>query len=55
MQQIMNGAQQMKADKPGLEERQKLEARQNELADLYENYERLADVRKRTWSSMVEW
>ena len=53
MQEIMKGAQQMKAYKPALAGRQKAEALENELAGLYESYERLAEVHKKTWSRMV--
>jgi hypothetical protein len=53
MQEIMKGAQQMKAYKPALAGRQKVEALENELAGLYESYERLAEVHKKTWSRMV--
>ncbi|KAF8537620.1 WD40-repeat-containing domain protein [Trichophaea hybrida] len=54
MEVILQGAQEMKAFKPALAGKQKVEALESELASLYESYERLAEVHKKTWAGMVD-
>lgn len=53
MAEIMRGAQEMKAFKPALAGKQRTEALESELAALYESYERLAEVHRKTWTGMV--
>jgi hypothetical protein len=54
MEMILRGAEEMKAFKPALAGKQKVEALENELASLYESYERLAEVHRKTWTGMVD-
>jgi hypothetical protein len=51
--EIISGAQEMKALKPALQGKQRTEQLEQELAGLYESYERLAEVHRKTWSEMV--
>lgn len=53
MEEILRGAREMKVLKPALAGKQRTEALESELAALYESYERLADVHRKTWTGMV--
>ncbi|KAI5854050.1 WD40-repeat-containing domain protein [Tricharina praecox] len=53
MEQILHGAREMKALKPALAGDDKIAALESELAGLYESYERLAEVHRKTWNGMV--
>lgn len=55
MQAIMEGAADMRAYKPSLASKHKTEALEAELATLYDHYDRLAALHRKTWDSHARW
>ena len=53
MEEILRGAREIGVLKPTLARNDRIAALESELAGLYESYERLADVHRKTWSGMV--
>jgi hypothetical protein len=53
MEEILRGAREMKVLKSALAGNDRIAALESELAGLYESYERLAEVHRKTWDGMV--
>ena len=53
MEEILRGAREIGVLKPTLARNDRIAALESELAGLYESYERLAEVHRKTWSGMV--
>lgn len=51
----MEGAADMRAYKPSLASKHKTEALETELATLYDHYDRLAELHRKTWDSHARW
>jgi len=53
MEEILRGAREMKVLRSALAGKDRIAALEGELAGLYESYERLAEVHRKTWDGMV--
>lgn len=51
----MAGVSDMRAYKPSLASKHKTEALEAELATLYDHYDRLAALHRKTWDSHARW